>query len=231
MVDGRFCHYELRTKDVASAGAFYSELFGAAFWSEHVTVVPLPEPAAARGAPSHWLGFIDVPNVEDMVLRIVERGGQRLGPTRQDGDGASLAALRDPFGAVVGVSSGMSLARSLPVAWHLLHTTDHQQASAMYAELFGWSATELVDLGPELGCHQMFAWNGSGGLGSVANTALLPHIHTHWQFYFRVTDLDASLARARALGALVLAPVTAPTGARAAACDDPHGAAFGLYQD
>ena len=116
MDDGRFCHYELRTKDVASAGAFYSELFGAAFWSEHVTVVPLPEPAAARGAPSHWLGFIDVANVEDMVRRIVARGGQRLGPTRPDGDGASCAALRDPFGAVVGVNSGMSLARSLPVA-------------------------------------------------------------------------------------------------------------------
>jgi uncharacterized protein len=186
--------------------------------------------AAARGALSHWLGFIDVANVEDMARRIVERGGQRLGPTRQDGDGATRAALRDPFGAIIGVSSGMSLARSLAVSWHLLHTTDHQRAFAMYADLFGWSATELVDLGPELGCHQMFAWNGSGGLGSVAYTALLLHIHTHWQFYFRVTDFDASFARARALGALVSAPVTAPTGARAAACDDPHGAAFGLYQ-
>jgi catechol 2,3-dioxygenase-like lactoylglutathione lyase family enzyme len=88
-----FCRYELRTKDVAGGRAFYSELLGAEFWSEHVVVVPLPEQVAARGALSHWLGFIDVANVEDMARRIVERGGQRLGPTRQDGDGATRAAL------------------------------------------------------------------------------------------------------------------------------------------
>ena len=44
MADGRFCHYELRTQDVVSAGAFYSDLFGAAFWCEQVTM-PIAVPA------------------------------------------------------------------------------------------------------------------------------------------------------------------------------------------
>ena len=108
MSDGRFCRYELRTKDVPGARAFYDGLFGDGFWGEHVAVVPLPEQAAARGAPSHWLGCVGTSNVEDMASRIVQLGGQRLGPTRENADASKQAALRDPFGAVVGIASATS---------------------------------------------------------------------------------------------------------------------------
>ena len=63
MSDGRFSRYELRTKDVLGARTFYDRLFGDGSWSERITVVPLPEQAAARGAPSHWLGCVGAPNV------------------------------------------------------------------------------------------------------------------------------------------------------------------------
>jgi len=231
MTEGRFSGYELRTKDVAAGRAFYTGLFGDEFWDVGVSVVRLPEQAAARGAPSHWLGLIDTADVEDTAGRIVALGGQRLGPTRQHDDGSRSAALRDPFGTVVGVGSNFPANASSPVAWHLLHTMDHERAFALYADLFGWQATGQVDFGPALGSHQMFAWKDSTDTaGSVANSALMQHVHTHWQFYFSVPNIHDALARATALGAQVLAPVTAPGGATFAACDDPQGAAFGLFQ-
>jgi len=231
MSEGRFCQYELRTKDVAAGLAFYEGLFGKEFWTSNVTIGPLPERAAARGVPSHWLGHIGTANVEDTAHRIEAFGGQRLGVTQPNGDGSARAALRDPFGAVMGVSSHEPRTGSGAVAWHLLHTTEHRRAFDVYAALFGWRAIELVDFGSGLGSHQTFAWNDSSEpAGSIANSALMAHVHTHWQFYFPVADIADSLAQARSLGAQVLAPVTSPTGAQFAACDDPQGAAFGLYQ-
>lgn len=231
MSDGRFSRYELRTKDVLGARTFYDRLFGDDFGSEHVTIVALPEQAAARGAPSHWLGCVGAPNVEDVAGRIVQLGGQRLGPTREGSGGSKQAALRDPFGAVMGITSAVAPTHPSRVAWHILHTTDEQAAFAMYADLFGWTAGESMDMGPQLGSHQMFAWKDSReNVGSVANTALRPHVHRHWQFYFAVDDMAASLANARELGAHVLEPVTTPAGVTFAACDDPQGAAFGLVR-
>ena len=56
-------------------------------------------------------------------------------------------------------------------------------------------------------------------------------MHPQWLFFFRTPDLDSALARVRELGGLALPASTLPEGHRVAACDDPQGAAFGLFQD
>jgi catechol 2,3-dioxygenase-like lactoylglutathione lyase family enzyme len=38
----RFCHYQLRTTDVDAARAFYSDLLGAHFWEDNISVGELP---------------------------------------------------------------------------------------------------------------------------------------------------------------------------------------------
>ena len=43
-----------RARDVAAARAFYTAVLG----EQSLEIVPLPEAAAARGAPAHWLGAI-----------------------------------------------------------------------------------------------------------------------------------------------------------------------------
>ena len=60
--------------------------------------------------------------------------------------------------------------------------------------------------------------------------ASLPGVHTQWLFFFRTADLETSLAKVRAHGGLTLPAARTPRGDLVAACDDPQGAAFGLYQ-
>jgi hypothetical protein len=227
----RFHRYELQTTDVDVARAFYTDVLGPQLWGSDVSLAPLSERAVARGAPAHWLGHIGIEDVEGTADRLVALGAQQLGPTQRAADGSSRAVLRDPFGAVMALSSDTVAPRRTPVAWHLLHAQDHERAFALYAALFGWTATEVQDLGPDMGRHQPFAWDESGrSVGSVADTARLPHIHPQWLFHFRVLDIEDSIARARACGGNVLGPMQTPSGDLVAPCEDPQGAAFALHQ-
>ena len=225
----RFSRYELRTVDLAAGRAFYEELLGAEPWGDALDVVPLPEPARARGAPAHWLGHVAVDDVEATARLFIAAGAEPLGPTRRAGDGSTRAALRDPFGAVMALTSAAARAES-PVARHLLCTRDQEAAFARYASIFGWAAKDHHDLG-DRGRVQDFAWaEGGETVGSITDLARQPQIHTQWLFYFTVADLDAAIATVRAGGGLVLPSHRFPDGGEGAACDDPQGAAFGLYR-
>ena len=101
----------------------------------------------------------------------------------------------------------------------------------VYADILGWTALERQDLG-ERGRHVTFTWDGGrDAVGSTSDIARRPHVHAQWLFFFQTHDLDAALARVRDLGGLTLPVTTTPEGARVAACDDPQGAAFGLYEN
>ena len=94
----------------------------------------------------------------------------------------------------------------------------------------GWQLTDAVDLGPQ-GRHHQFAWSPGGpSVGTMADIAGRPGVHPHWLFHFRVAALEPALATVRAAGGLVLDPVTLPSGARIAVCDDAQGAAFALQE-
>ena len=235
MTTNRFCRYELRTTNVDAARAFYAELLGPEVWGSDVSVGILPEQAAARGAPAHWLGHISVADVETMAGRVVSLGGQPLGPTRRTADGASIAALRDPFGAVLALTSEGAAPRNV-VAWHQLQTRDATRALERYTELFGWTATgsvelgaemlglgfteaELAALGPAFGHVEMFAWGTSNeSVGSMANTALHPRVHNHWCYYFAVDSLGEALAKVVRNGGDALGTMRTPRGVRVAVC-------------
>jgi predicted enzyme related to lactoylglutathione lyase len=214
---------------VNAARAFYTEVLGAQFWGPGVSLAPLPERAAAMGAPAHWLGHIGTTDVEAAAARIVEGGGQQLGPISKAADGSSVAVLRDPFGAVMAVASGTSSPPPSAVAWHLLHVKDHGRAFVVYAGLFGWWATARQNLGPDIGRQQLFAWDESGeSVGSVTDMARLSHIHPQWMFCFRVADLEDACARVRAGGGTAVEPTRTPNGDLVAACEDAQRAAFAL---
>lgn len=228
----RFCRYELRTTDVAAARAFYEHVLGGSSWGPELSIVPLPEPARARGAPSHWLGQIGVPDVTTTLSRLVEAGSLQLGPTQSLPGDQARAIVRDPFGTIVGITSDVIEPSGRHVVWHQLHTEDHARALAVYGALFGWKGTELIDLGPERGgLHQHFAWDDSGrAAGAMSSTVRLPAVHPQWLFFFGVTDLEATIADVRARGGLVLPSHRTASGDLVVGCDDPQGAAFGLWQ-
>lgn len=225
-----FCHYQLRSTDVDGARAFYAALFGADFWQD-VEVAPLPAAAVARGVPGYWLGHIGVDDVVPPMYRFLEAGAKRLGAPPPDGRDDAGILLNDPFGAKLALMPSRPPASHGRVAWHLLNTRDEARAFALYAGILGWTPLEYQDLGAQ-GRHLTFNCDGSPTpVGSASDLARQPHVHPQWLFFFRTPDIDVALVRVRQLGGLTLPVSTTPEGHRVAACDDPQGAAFGLFQD
>jgi uncharacterized protein len=223
----RFCRYELRTRDVAAAQAFYAAVLG----ERALSVVPLPPHVAAAGAPPHWLGYIAVDDVERAAQAFAERGATRLGPVRPMPQGGLCAVLRDPGSAIVALCTApLAAAESEDVVWHHLNAADLAAARSAYCELFGWQLTSQVDLGA-YGLFQQFAWAAGGrAVGAMSDIAERPAVHPHWLFYFGVSALDSALATVSAEGGSVIGPLVLPDGARIAVCDDPQGAAFALRE-
>jgi predicted enzyme related to lactoylglutathione lyase len=224
-----FCRFDLRTTDADAARAFYARILG----HDRAVVWPLHEQARARGAQPHWLGQLGVADVEGVSAAFVERGAQRLGPTRPGPDGGQVAVLRDPGGAVValGTPPATSPHASVGVVWHVLNTNDAARATENYRDLFGWTLTGRIEAGAD-GTFQQFAWQAGGeSVGAIADIAARPHVHPHWLFFFEVDALDTALDATRAAGGVVaLEPLALPGGQRIAVCDDPQGAAFGLRE-
>lgn len=121
-----FSRYELRTKDVVAARAFYRSIL-----EVELDITQLPERAQAAGAPSHWLG-----HVAGDVERALAAGAQRIHGN----------VLRDPLGAVFAVTDRLEEAPSPPIVWHQLNTTDVARAKRFYAEAFAWTDTEPANV-------------------------------------------------------------------------------------
>ena len=226
----RFSRYVLRSLDVDGARAFYARVLGDDFWGRGIDVVPLPARAAARGVPGYWLGHIGVDDPVPLMYRFLEAGATRLDPPPADGRDSGGVVLRDPFGAIVALAPAESSVADERVAWHLLSARDEERAIEVYSDILGWTPVERQDLGRR-GRHVTFSWNGDGrAVGSTSDIANRPHVHAQWLYFFAAGDFDATIARAREGGALVLPPATTPDGHRIVACDDPQGAAFGIYE-
>jgi predicted enzyme related to lactoylglutathione lyase len=231
----RFFHATLRTLGVEGAHAFYAAVLG----RSDLDIVQLHEQAVARGARPHWLGFLDVGDVERAAAAFAERGAIPLGPKWVNPQGLEAAMMRDPAGALVALAkppvtrsgdrqAATASSSSPDIVWYELNTFDVERAKANYAELFGWEFAQPVDLG-DLGVVHPFAWERGGApVGSMRDIAARPGVHPHWLFHRRVASLDATMDAVRARGGIVLDPVVLPKGERIAICDDPQGAAFAI---
>ncbi len=224
-----FSKIELRTHDIKAARAFYASVLG--YEVKHI--VGLPEVAAARGAPPHWLGHIGIGNVDECASTFVANGAQRLGPTQQTSSGGKMALMRDAGGAVVALSNACDEVLGVDVAWYQLLTADLEKATANYHDSLGWCMTERIDLGA-VGIAQFFSWHGDRAdrvnNGMIVDIAQLPKAHPHWLFHFRVTQLATAVAAVRAGGGQVVDQAVLKGGTKIAVCDDPQGAAFALQE-
>ena len=122
----------------------------------------------------------------------------------------------------------MSEVRTYPhgvTCWVDTEQADPAAAAAFYAGLFGWTLTDAAPPGAS-GSYLVATLDGqdvaaiSPGEGTAA-----------WHTYVAVDDADAATARVPGLGgAVVSGPEDAGPGGRTAACTDPQGAAFRLWQ-
>jgi hypothetical protein len=183
----------------------------------------------ARGARPHWLGCLAVEDVDAALDAFVKQGATWLGAKWKNAEGIEAAVVRDPGGAIIALAKAHG--PSLPahhVAWSVLNTPDVERAKATYAELLGLRFRAPIDVAG-FGQFHPFSWSEDSDLAGVfGDISQRPDVHPHWLFYFEVADLDGAIERVRGEGGLALGPITLPDGRRAAACDDPQGAAFGL---
>ena len=251
---GKFYWYELVTDDIASAIAFYKSVVG---WDTQAfddsedayqmfTTATGPiggsmvrtDEMKAMGAPTHWMAHVTVPDVDATCETIKTLGGKILvGPMDVPGIGR-FATFMDPQGAALSAFSPDEevdpvVTRSGPgeFGWSELATTDYEAAFKFYSELFGWVASESMDMGggntymmykkPDMEGHSL------GGFYNKTPEQPVPA----WLHYATVKNLDQALGAVKAGGGQVLnGPMDVPGGDRVAQCMDPQGAAFALHE-
>src|SRR5262249_28283422 len=138
------------------ARAFYAAVLG----PSPLEIVPVPAPAAARGAPSHWLGAIGVDDVTETHRALIARGATALGPITRH-DHGSFASLPDAGGALLALCTPPRSAPQPALRWCHLDAHDAARTFAGYSALFGWRAGATHDLGSH-GQLTQFAWHEGG---------------------------------------------------------------------
>ena len=115
--------------------------------------------------------------------------------------------------------------------WFELATSDQTAAKNFYGELFGWTATD-APMGP----GSFYTTFHLRGRKVGATYALMPDqvqqgLPPHWGAYVAVANVDESVARAKTLGAIVLAgAMDVAEHGRMAVLRDPTGAVISLWQ-
>lgn len=246
---GAFIWYELLTKDPDASAAFYGDVIG---WTSSASGQPgmdywvlamngagvggmmqLTEAMCASGARPLWLAYIGVDDVDAAAAAIAGDGGTIL-MAPQDIPGVGRFAMfadRQGIPAYVmkGSSDGTSTAFSPSLAghcsWNELRTSDQADALAFYARHFDWVKADAMPMG-EMGDYQFITHHGTT-LGAVMTAPV--GAPAMWNYYFRVADIDAAIARATKAGATIVhGPVEVPGGDHIINALDPQGAAFSL---
>jgi predicted enzyme related to lactoylglutathione lyase len=239
---GAFCFPELNTADMEGAKKFYGGLLG---W----TAFDVPSAAGtysllqvdgkdvaglhrtAQGPP-HWLSYVSVTSADQTAARAQELGGTiRAAPFDVPGVGR-MSMLADPAGGVVALweAKGHPGARLVDqpgaMLWNELVVHDIAVAREFYTRLFGWSA---VDTHVPNGPYTIFKLGERSVAGVMVIGADWGPVAPHWQVYFGVADCDASIAKAKTLGAsVVFGPQDVPNVGRFVILMDAARAVFAV---
>lgn len=236
---GAPCWIDLSTSDEARSHAFYGQLFG---WT-----VDDPGPAyggyksflkdgvqvagcmAMPDGPDSWGVHLSVPDAD----KVVATAPDVVAPAMDVGSLGRMALVTDPGGDLVGAwqagehkGFGVYDEPGTP-SWFELHTKHYDAARAFYVEVFQWDAHTMAD---EPGFRYTTYGEGTGQLAGMIDSSVWPADPAGWHVYFRVTDVDATAAKAVSLGGTIVdQPEDTPYG-RLATLLDPNGARFKLQQ-
>ncbi|MBC7681508.1 MAG: VOC family protein [Ferruginibacter sp.] len=245
-----FVWYELVTSDGPAAEAFYQAVAGWTVQDAGMTgmryalasagstqvggIMTLPAEAKAAGAQPGWCGYIAVPDVDAHAARVVEMGGNIHHPPTDIPNVGRFAMVADPQGAVFALFKALPAERPTPppagtpgiFGWNELHAVDSAAAFSLYAELFGWTAAEAMDMGA-MGMYQLFS-AGAAPIGGIMRRAD-GGTRASWLYYIHVEHIDAAQDRVLAHGGRVLnGPMEVPGPMWILQCSDPQGAQFAL---
>jgi predicted enzyme related to lactoylglutathione lyase len=246
---GRFAWYELATRDMESAKAFYGDVLGwgtqdvpasgpayTLFTAGGAAVsglMELPKEATASGLRPSWLGYVGVDDVNAAANRIEELGGAVHVPPTEIPNVSRFSIAVDPQMATIALLKWLNGDQQQPaeldapgrVGWHELLAADWEQAFAFYRELFSWQKAQ-TDTGA-VGTYQLFSAAGETIGGMYTKPAMEPV--PFWLYYFNVGDIDVAMKRVKAGGGTILTgPIEVPGSRWIARCTDPQAAIFAL---
>lgn len=251
-MSGRFVWHELMTTDTKAAIAFYTEVIG---WKTQLFegskdpepytmwagsqgpmggVMTLPEDAKKMGAPPHWMGHVQVADVDATVAKAKSLGANVYVPPTDIPTVGRFSVIADPQGAAISVFKPLSdmpahdTNKDGEISWNELVANDGAKALEFYTQLFDWKLTSELDMGPH-GKYLMYGQGERTYGGIMTKTADMP-MPPMWVYYVHVADLDAALKRATSKGGkVVVGPMDVPGGDVVAQLVDPQGALFAMH--
>jgi predicted enzyme related to lactoylglutathione lyase len=238
---------ELSSGDTDASAAFYGELMG---WKA-TEPGPVEETGGYRmfeqdgkavgglmghmqeGQPTAWSTYINVANADETIAKVRSAGGSVLVEPMDVMDLGRMAFFADPTGAVLGVwqpgtFGGAELVNEPnSLCWNELLTRDIETGRAFYTAVFGWVAGKpTLDDAPETYTVWEVGGTQVGGMMQMTDEYFPPEVPPHWGVCFAVADCDATVEKARELGATITyEPMNMSIG-RFAGMIDPQGASL-----
>ncbi|MCB1221262.1 MAG: VOC family protein [Planctomycetales bacterium] len=236
------CWVEIRSTDLQKAHDFYGTVFG---WE----LSDFGDTFKVHYAPGHlgmgfskgWrdelpnsLFYIAVPDIDDVVAKVVARGGELVEPKQPIGpDMPNSAIVRNAQGVHLGLFDGAKSPQPyVPAPWtapepvepntvcsvEIHGGTDLSEAENFYGGLFGWGTASM---GP-----QYMMYDPGAGVGGVfqGHTPQAPVM-----IYIYVTDVMAALEKIVASGGKQIGEAAAMPGmGMFGYFSDPNGVVLGL---
>ena len=235
---------ELSSPDVDASAAFYDAVMG---WTAS-EAGPVEETGGYRmfqqgdnriaglmghmqeGQPTAWATYISVADADATAEKVKAAGGNVIVEPMDVMDIGRMAFFTDPTGAAFGIWQPKSFAGAdlvnepVSLCWNDVMTSDADADKAFYSSVFGWGASSP----PFEGAPDYTIWDLDGK--RVGGMMPMKDVPPHWQVCFAVRDADATVSKAKELGATVTAePMDMPIG-RFAGLIDPQGASFTIMQ-
>ncbi|MBN1206823.1 MAG: VOC family protein [Myxococcaceae bacterium] len=236
---GRVVWRDLMTRDAAKARAFYSGLFGWTYeelvleTGDDYTLIKLDGKALGglwqipqgNPAPSLWMSYVSVPDVDAAARLAGELGGKVVHGPKEFPNLGRFVVLADSAGALIiafrALRGDPPLEEPRPGAfcWETLGTPDEARAKAFYGKLFGWKVMKAGG-----GERSVFTTDGTPR-GQLADLQDSQREYTPaWLTLVRVERLGPALDRVSELGGQTPVPLIAAPGlGRVAVISDPAG--------
>ena len=243
---GRFVWFDYVSNEARRAQAFFGELFG---WKtkdvpmpggrSYTTIVVGDVAIGGYTQPppvnTHWLSYLQVADARATAAKVTSLGGTVAKPPFAIGDFATLALVVDPLGAAFALwqpsqvqDGGDYKGTDGAWIWNELYSSDPARSVAFYKGIGGFEveAMKMGGGGPGPDRYEILNFDGKGRAGIMK----LPGIPPHWMPYVKVASTDATVEKAKRLGAVVKIVETVPGIGRGAVFNDPQGTPLGILQ-
>ena len=246
-IPGKFVWFEHHSPDPAKALAFYGPLLG---WKSQA--MPMGDhtyniimngdtgiggmTTAQQGAPSAWMSYLSVVDVDASHKKALANGAKSLMAPMDFGSVGRAAVISDPTGATLSLWRDAQPDRPdvepTPLGdwfWNEHWSNDDKRALSFYKKTFGYSH-DSMDMGPQGMYYMLKSKDGKARAGLMKSN--MKGAPTMWLPYIRVADCDASVAKAKKLGAMAVAvpPTDVPNIGRFSVIIDSQGAAVALMK-